>query len=80
MQTLDHKTDPIKLWRTIKAIDGRSTPKAENEAITFDKTFQRTTNCTVIQSSRYRVYICYRRSGSLFYIPREEVIVSEQLR
>ena len=36
METLDHKTDPIKLWRTIKAIDGRPTPKAENEAIQFD--------------------------------------------
>ena len=36
METLDHKTDPIKLWRTIKAIDGRPTPKAENEAIKFD--------------------------------------------
>ena len=36
METLDHKTDPTKQWRTIKAIDGRSTPKAENEAITFD--------------------------------------------
>ena len=36
METLDHKTDPTKLWRTIKAIDGKSTPKAENEAITFD--------------------------------------------
>ena len=36
METLDHKIDLTKLWRTIKAIDGRSTPKAENEAITFD--------------------------------------------
>ena len=36
VETLDHKTDPTKLWRTIKAMDGRSTPKAENEAITFD--------------------------------------------
>ena len=36
METLDHKTDPTKLWRTIKAIYGKSTPKAENEAITFD--------------------------------------------
>ena len=36
MEMLDHKTDPTKLWRTIKAIDGKSTPKAENEAITFD--------------------------------------------
>ena len=36
VETLDHKTDSTKLWRTIKAIDGRSTPKAENEAITFD--------------------------------------------
>ena len=36
VETLDHKTDPTKLRRTIKAIDGRSTPKAENEAITFD--------------------------------------------
>ena len=32
---LDHKTDPTKLWITIKAIDGRLTPKAENEAITL---------------------------------------------
>ena len=31
VETLDHKTD-----RTIKAIDGKSPPKAENEAITFD--------------------------------------------
>ena len=36
METLDHMTDPSKLWRTIKAIDGKSPPKAENEAITFD--------------------------------------------
>ena len=36
METLDHKTDHTKLWRTINAIDGKSTPKAENEAITFD--------------------------------------------
>ena len=36
METLDHKTDPTKLWRTIKAIDGKLTPKDENEAITFD--------------------------------------------
>ena len=35
-ETLDHNTDPTKLRRTIKAIDGKSTPKAENEAITFD--------------------------------------------
>ena len=36
VETLDRKTDPTKMWRAIKAIDGRSTPKAENEAITFD--------------------------------------------
>ena len=35
VETLDHKTDPTKRWRTIKAIDDKSTPKAENEAITF---------------------------------------------
>ena len=34
METLDHKTDPTKLWINIKAIDDKSTPKAENEAIT----------------------------------------------
>ena len=38
METLDHRTDPSILWRTIKAIDGKSPPKAENEAITFDDT------------------------------------------
>ena len=36
VETLDHMTDPSKLWRTIKAIDGKSLPKAENKAITFD--------------------------------------------
>ena len=36
VETLDHKTDPTKLWRTIKALDGKSTPRAENEAIAFD--------------------------------------------
>ena len=35
VETLDHRTDPSKMWRTIKAIDGKSPPKAENEAITF---------------------------------------------
>ena len=35
METLDHRTDPSKLWRTIKAIDGKSVSKVENEAITF---------------------------------------------
>ena len=33
METLDHRTYPSKLWRTIKAIDSKSPPKAENEAI-----------------------------------------------
>ena len=38
VETLDHRTNPSKLWRTVKAIDGKSPPKAENEAITFDDT------------------------------------------
>ena len=38
VETVDHKTDPSKLWRTIKAIDGKSSPKAEDKAITFDDT------------------------------------------
>ena len=38
VETLDHKTDPSKLWRTIKATDGKLSPKAENETITFDDT------------------------------------------
>ena len=29
VETLDHKTDPSKLWRTIKAIDNKSPQKAE---------------------------------------------------
>ena len=36
VETLNHRTDPSKLWRTIKAIDGKSPPKADNDAITFD--------------------------------------------
>ena len=36
VEKLDHKTDLTKLCITIKAIDGKSTPKDENEVITFD--------------------------------------------
>ena len=36
VETLDHRSDSFKLWRTIKAKDGKSPPKAENEAINFD--------------------------------------------
>ena len=35
VETLDHKSDHSKLWRTIKAMDGKSAPKAKNEVITF---------------------------------------------
>ena len=38
VEIVDHRTDSSKLWRTIKAINGKSPPKAENEAITFDDT------------------------------------------
>ena len=35
--TLDRRVDPSKLWRTIKAIDGKSPPKTENRQITTSK-------------------------------------------
>ena len=35
VETLDHKTDPTKLWRTIKTIGGKLTLKTENEAIDY---------------------------------------------
>ena len=35
VETLDQKTYVIKLWRTIKGIDGKANREAENEAITF---------------------------------------------
>ena len=38
METLDHSSDLSKLWRTIKAIDGKSSPKGENDVIAFDDT------------------------------------------
>ena len=37
VETMDHKIDSSKLWRTIKAIDGKSTTTAENEAIVFNE-------------------------------------------
>ena len=37
VETLDHRLYPSKLCRTIKAIDGKSPPKTENEAITFEE-------------------------------------------
>ena len=36
-ETLDQKTDVTNVWRTIKGIDGRAKPEAENEAITFNR-------------------------------------------
>ena len=35
VESIDHKTDITKLWRTIKGIDGKSKQTAENEGITF---------------------------------------------
>ena len=35
VESIDHRTDSIKLWRTIKGIDGKSKQTAENESITF---------------------------------------------
>ena len=51
METLDHKTDPTKLWRTIEPIDGNSTPKAENKAITFDGSQVSSTKQTISTDS-----------------------------
>ena len=35
VESIDHRTDITKLWRTIKGIDGKSKQRAENEDITF---------------------------------------------
>ena len=36
VESIDHKTDSAKLWRTIKGIEGKGKPLAENEAISFN--------------------------------------------
>ena len=38
-ESIDHRTDSTKLWRTIKGIDGKSKQTAENEGITFTGRF-----------------------------------------
>ena len=35
VESIDHRTDSTKLWRTIKGIDSKSKQTAENEGITF---------------------------------------------
>ena len=35
VESIDHRTDSTKLWRTIKGIDGKSKQTAENEGIIF---------------------------------------------
>ena len=47
VETLDYKSYPSKPWRTIKAIDGKSLPKVENEAMTF-------TTLTYLPQSRFQ--------------------------
>ena len=36
VENMDQKTDPTKMWRTIKGIDGRAKRTVENEDITFN--------------------------------------------
>ena len=35
VESIDHRTDTTKLWRTIKRIDSKSKQTAENDGITF---------------------------------------------
>ena len=35
VESIDHRTDSTKLWRTIKGINGKSKQTADNEGITF---------------------------------------------
>ena len=35
VESIDHRTDSTKFWRTIKGIDGKYNQMAENEGITF---------------------------------------------
>ena len=35
VESIDHRTDSTKLWRTIKGIDRKSKHTAENKGITF---------------------------------------------
>ena len=39
VESIDHRTDSTKLWRTIKGIDGKSKQTAENEGISFKRQF-----------------------------------------
>ena len=38
VESIDHRTDSTKLWRTIKGIEGKSRQTSENEGITFTGT------------------------------------------
>ena len=38
VESIDHRTDSTKLWRTIKGIEGKSRQTSENEGITFTET------------------------------------------
>ena len=38
VESIDHRTDSTKLWRTIKGIEGKSRHTSENEGITFTGT------------------------------------------
>ena len=54
VESIDHRTDSTKLWRTIKGIDGKSEQTTENEGITF--TGKRHTSPRLITNSFNRQF------------------------
>ena len=58
VESIDHRTDSTKLWRTIKGIDGKSKQTTENEGITF--TGRSHTSPKMIANSFNRQFTTYK--------------------
>ena len=64
VESIDHRTDSTKLWRTIKGIDGKSKQTAENEGITF--TGRHHTSPKMIANSFNRQFTTSKLGQALF--------------
>ena len=72
VETLDHKTNSSKLWRTIKAIDGKSKPTVENEAIVFQP---ETYLITEIHRQQFQETVHHIKAGSTLFFTRDAISV-----
>ena len=74
VESIDHRTDSTKLWRTIKGIDGKSKQTEENEGITFHR---KTPHLTQDDSQQFQLSVHHFSAGQALFIEQDSSGVKE---